>query len=313
MVVAPAPAIEPYQLPGDTEAVLTINVRQLLGSDLAKTNKNLVDGLKAMLDMQLADEGVQRYLEKIDFDPFRDLTRITAATSGGKVPDFVVLEGKFNAEKIQATGEEASRDHADVIKAVKIAGQNAFEITVPANDRPVFAGMVGKDKLVATTTKDGFADAVGRLTGGKRSTIKKELNSLVDMAEGKQSLSLVTTGPALARMVEDAPVPNIEALQGVLQGVSALNIAIKAEKNVNFELAVNSASKEAADQMVKLSSVGLAAAKLILKKKADGDAKYVPALEIVNTMKVTSQGNNFVLRGEMTAQTLSKVLKDLPK
>jgi len=314
LLLAPAArAIEPDQLPANTEAVLSINVRQILASDLAKANKDAVEGLKAMLDTELSNHGVQQYLKDIDFDPFRDLERVTVASSGSKVPRLIVLEGKFNPEKIVATGMDAGKLNPDNIRPVKIGSVDAFEIRGPGDEKPVYAGVIGKDKLIATPTKETFADAVVLLQGSKRTAVRKELRALLDLAGGKQSLSLVTTGPALAKMLDDAPVPNIEALQGVLQGVSALNVAITVEKNIGFELAVNSTDKEAADQMVKLASIGLAATKLILKKKADEDAKYAPAVEIVNTMRVTSKGNNFVLRGEITAQTLGKVLKELPK
>jgi hypothetical protein len=314
VLAAPARAVDPKFLPDDAELVLTINLQQILNSELAKANKDVVTRLKFLLDGQLADAGAQRYLERIDFDLFRDVTNITIATDGGKMPSFILLEGKFNAEKINAIGEEASRDNAEHIKGVKIAGQQAFEIRINADDRPVFAGVLGKDKLIAADSKDGFADAVSRIKGSAQpSKLKKELRDLLGPAAAKQSIILATTGPALVKLLDGTPVPNIEDLQEVLGGVTALNVAIAMDKNATFELVVNSRDKKSADEMAKLAGVGVAGAKLLLKKKVETDPQYAPALDIVSTLRVTSQGTNFVLRGEVAAAVLAKLLKELPK
>jgi hypothetical protein len=168
--------------------------------------------------------------------------------------------------------------------------------------------------MVVTHTKDGFADAVARIKSSATaaSKLKKELRDVIAGGNAKKSISLVATGPALVKLTDDAPVPNIEALQGVLQGISALNLSLALDKNVNFELVINSKDKNSADEMAKLAGVGIAGVKVLLKKKAETDPKIVPALKIVETMRVTSAGNNFVLTGEVTAEMLGKILKDLP-
>ena len=65
--------------------------------------------------------------------------------------------------------------------------------------------------------------------------------------------------------------------------------------------------------MAKLTGVGLAASRMMLKKRVETDPKLTPALDIVNGMRVTTQGSNFVLRGEVAGDTLAKLLKDLGK
>ncbi len=312
----PARAIDPNVLPADTEAVLTLNFRQLRECELVKSNKDIVAQIRGLADGHLAEAGVQRYLEKMDFDVWRDLDRVTVTTSGGKMPDFLILEGKFDSDKMQAAGEDASRENADHIKPIKLAGLLAYEIRVDANENPVFAGLVGKDRLIASQTKDAFEEAVSRVKNSSKNEpgkLKKELRDVLAVSGQKTSLSLVATGPALVRMTEDAPVPNIDQLGGVLQTISALSVSLTVDKNVNFELVVNSKDKKSTDEMTKLAAIGLAAAKLMVKKKAETDAKLVPALEIVESLRVTSQDNNLVLRGEITAETLGKVLKELPK
>lgn len=312
----PAQAIDPKLLPPDTEVVLSINLRALFDSELAKSHQETVRQLRTMLESHLADADAQRYMEKLDFDLLRDLDSITVSTSGSKMPEFILLQGKFHPEKIAAAAKEAIDEHPDHIKALKVEGQQAYEIRVDTNENPVYAGLVGKDKFIVTQTKDGFADAVGRIKSSEKAAptkLKKELRDVLDAAGRKQGISLVATGPALVKLTDDAPVPNIEQLQGVLQGISALNLSLTLDKEVNFELVINSKDKMAADDMAKLAGVGLAGAKMLLKGRAEKDAKLVPALKIVETMRVKSQNNNFVLTGHITAEMLGKIIKDLPQ
>jgi hypothetical protein len=309
----PAGAIDPTLLPPDTELALTINVRQLLESELAKSNPETVRQLRTMAESHLADADAQRYLEKIDFDPLRDLDRITVTTAGGKMPEFILLEGKFNADKIARTGKEAADEHPDHLKIVRIEGQEAYEVRV--DDNAVYVGLIGKDKMIVTPTKDGFADAVVRLKSGTKGTnkLKQAVREVVEAGGDTLGISLVATGSALVKLTEDATVDNKEQLQEVLQKITALNLSLTLDKQVNFKLIVNNKDKKSTDEMVGLAGVGLAGAKLMLKTRAEKEAKFVPALNIVETLRVNSQNNNFVLTGHITAETLGKIIKDLPQ
>jgi len=311
----PAPAVDPKLLPPDTEVVLTINLRQLLDAELAKTHQEGVRQLRTLLESHLTDADAQRYFEKIDFDLLRDLDRITVTSAGSKMPEFILLEGKFNAEKIAATSKEAIEEHPDHLKAVQIEGQTAYEIRVDTDDHPVYAGLVGKDKFLVTQTKDGFADAVVRINNRTQTSnkLKKELREVLGTAGDKRGISLVATGPALVKLTEDATVQNLEQLQGVLQGITALNLSLTLDKQVNFELVINSKDKMSADEMAKLAGLGLAGVKIMLKGRAEKDARLEPAVQIIESTRVTSQNNNLVLTGHITAAQLAKIIKDLPQ
>jgi hypothetical protein len=313
LIASPTQAIDPGLLPPDTELVVNINLRQILNSDLATSNSDVVRQLKTAAETYLADAEVQRWLEKCDLDLFRDVNTVTVTLSGGRRPDFLIVEGKFNSEKLRETGKAASDEHPDIIKSIKIGGVDAYEIRVDANVGTVYAGLVGTDKLIAAHSKDAFADAAARISGSAgKSKLKKELLDVIAAGKGKQSVSLVTTGPALVKLTEDAPVPNIEALQGVLQGITALSVSLTLEKNVHFELVVNSKDKKSADEMATLTNVGLAGAKMIVKKQAEKDPKMNAVLDIVSSMRVNSMDSNVVLRGEITAAMLAKIIKELP-
>jgi hypothetical protein len=47
-------------------------------------------------------------------------------------------------------------------------------------------------------------------------------------------------------------------------------------------------------------------------EKAKEDEKFKTAVDIVNTVRVTTQGPNLVIRGQVTFANLEKLLQNLP-
>jgi hypothetical protein len=310
VLASPLPALEPAHLPDSTEVIFTINLRQILDSPVARANKPLVEKIRFMADTYLTDLGIQQYLEKSDFDLFRDLRTLTLCTAGDKTPDLVVLEGRFNAAKLLAAANEASKDNAENVKATQIDGRPVFEVRTAPEAKPLYVGLAGTDRLIATSSKNGFVDALARLAGTKQSNLKKEMRDRVGPALAKQSLAIVATGPALAKLVDGASVPSAETLQEFLKGIAVLNLNLAVDKNMSFELGITAKDKQSAEDMNRLTSVVLAAVRLMVKKKAEADPKYAPGLDIVNSLRVTGQDSTMILRGEVTAEVLARLLKD---
>jgi len=305
-----AQGIEPKYLPPDTEIIISVNLQQILKSDIAKEHKDLIDQGKAMLEQHLAEKGIAKYLEKAGFDPFRDLTSVTVAGPGTKDHEagFILIEGKFDPSKINAVVSDVGED----VKAVDVAGVKAFEIT-PKGEKTVYAALIGNDKLVATGKKDDLAAAIARLKGSNSTTLKKELKTLMDTSGKKQSLSIVATGPALSRMLEDAPIPNADAAVAGLQTVEGISVSLNVEKNINFQVGVFAKDKMTAEQLAKTGNGGLMLVKAMVKKKAEEDPKVAPAVDVINSIRVVSQENSVLIRGEVTAATLNQILENVPK
>src|SRR5262249_37116329 len=96
--------IDPY-LPNDTEAVVTINVRQILDAPLVK--REALDALqKAMAERG----GPLKHLKDLDLDPRRDIDSIVLATAGGD-PDrsLLIVHGRFEVAKFEAKAEELAK------------------------------------------------------------------------------------------------------------------------------------------------------------------------------------------------------------
>src|SRR5262245_54456959 len=197
LVAAPAMHAQATKiLPGDTEMVVTINVQQILKSDVLQANKTLVDLGKAKIAELLDEKEIGKYLKKANFDLFKDLNSVTVAMPNGRTADepFILLEGKFDADKIETAILEASKDGGDVkVKIIKIANTTAFEVT-PKEEKTMYVGILDKKTMIACVSKADFAEAVARQNGTKAGTFKAPVfKNLLQTTSNKQSISFVAT------------------------------------------------------------------------------------------------------------------------
>ena len=307
-------------LPNDTEMIVTFNVQQILKSELLKGDqaKVIVEMVKAKVTEFLDDKGMAKWLKQADFDLFQDLHRITFAIPGGRNPEevFVVLEGKFDPDKIEAAATEASKQAGGGLKVIKIAKVKAFEVS-PKDEKTMYVGVLNKKTMIACATKADFAEAVDRLNDEKAPNYKSAIfKGLLETVNNKQSISFVATSIMLTKLAEKAPegAGGAQAEQAIalLKQLDGFSTAVTIEKNIDFQLGVNTKDNETASKYAGLGNLLIGAAKVKIGDEAKKNEKLVPAMEILNTIRVTSQGSNLVVRGQISLETFEKLLKELP-
>jgi hypothetical protein len=321
-VLVAAPAVQAQAtkiLPADTELVFTVNLQQILNSDVLKSNKTLVDLAKAKIQEQLDEKEVGKYLKKSGFDIFKDLSSMTVAMPAGRTDNdpFILLQGNFDAEKIEGAIMEASKEAGAGVKVknVKIANTSAFEV-VPQGEKTLYIGILDKKTMIACAAKNDFAEAVARFNGTKAGTFKAEVfKSLLSTTNNKQSLSFVATGKLVNKLAENNPNANNDQAKMViaaLKNVEGFSAAITIAKDIDFQLGVNAKDAETAQQFAGMANAALILAKAEVTKKAKAQENLAPVVDIVNTLKADANGANLIIRGQITFATLEKLLQNLP-
>ncbi|MCI0376949.1 MAG: hypothetical protein L0215_05040 [Gemmataceae bacterium] len=308
-----ARAIDPKLLPADTELVFTVNVKQIMDSELVRAQKEAIDQAKAILENLGGANPVQKHLQDAGFDFFTDLYTMTIATAGSKDTDkmFIAVEGKFNVPKFNGAAEAAAKDNPDALRITKQGDATVYEITPPGEKR-VYASLVNSKLLIAAPTKEALNDALSRISNNRPANLKKEVRTLLETVNKKQSVSFVATGSALAKMMEGAPVPNAEIAGQALQSIEGLSGAITITREIQFQLGVNAKDEATAKNMATAGNVALLTVRSLVETRAKEDQKLAPVVDIVKTLRITSQGSNILLRGEVTLDVIEKLMKNLP-
>lgn len=296
-------------VPADTESYVLVQVRQLLDAPVMK--KHLVGPAREMLKER---PDVTDVLADLGFDPFRDLHRLVIARPASSDADrgLLIARGKFDLDRFRKKGDEAARDHADVLKLHKVplgagASHVVYEVVVPNQDSSLFVALVDDTTLIASPGKDYVVDALkaGRLKG--KPTLKnRAFQATVEKLDGRLTVALAVAGKAVGRHAGKS-LP--EAVCQALANVDAVGGGLAVGDELKVEVLVATKSdesarkvREAVDRWTKLGLVGLSLV-------GDDRKELALALEVLKTIKATNKGSVVAVSGRLTADVLQDFLQ----
>lgn len=308
-------------LPNDTELVATVNLQQILQSDVAKSNKFLIDLIKSKVNDSLEDKGLDKWLSKAGFDLFRDLSRVTLVPDSNGAANFsdalrlIILEGKFDADKIEEAALAAKKEAGGGLKIIMISGVKAFEIS-PQDEKSIYAGILNKKTMIICANKKDFEEAVARANGDKKPNFKSEgFSNAYKMLTGKESIAIVATSDIMSKFSENNPNagnPQAKGALDQLKKMDAMSMAITIQKDIDFQVGVNAKDEKTAKDFAAASNFGLGMAKAKLKEQVENNAQLAPFLDVVNSIRATTEGTSLLIRGQISEEALGKLLANLP-
>ena len=308
-------------LPNDTEMVVTINIQQVLNSEALKAQeaKVITDLIKGKITQGLEDKGTDKYLKQAGFDIYKDLSSITFALPGGRSfeESFVVVNGKFDAEKIEAAFKDAAKDTEAKFEVTEIAKTRAFEIQGKA-EKKMYVGILDAKTMILCGSKTDFAEAVDRFKGTKKAAFKADVvKGLLETISPKQSISMVATSNMMSRVADNAPQAGAQAKAAVaaIQQVDGASIAITLQKDLEILIGVNAKDKETASKYSAIADAFLKAAREKVAEKAkenEKDEQVKLTLDILRTIQATTRGSNIIIQGRISYENLGAIIKLLP-
>ena len=296
-------------LPDDTEIILNLNLKQILDSDLVKAQKDILAQVKQQVENNIPGEA-DKYLKAVGFDLFRDLVSITVALPGKKDPDasFIIIEGTFHPTKFYDAAAQAAKDHPDHLKITKSGEFKVLEIQ--AEGKTAYITMINKTTILGCAQKERMTTALERAAGNGKASLKKSVKDLLKTVNAKQSISGIATGNALAKHLEDAPVPNADKIGPALQGIEGLSGALTVGKDIQFQLGIGTKNEDTAKDFAQKVNGGLVFAKLILAQKAKEDMKFLPLVDVLNTLRAEAKNSALVVRAEISVENIEKLIKN---
>ncbi|HZY87867.1 MAG TPA: hypothetical protein VFE78_23730 [Gemmataceae bacterium] len=309
----PARAADARHFPDDTELVVAVNVRQVLGSEPVRREKEALDHVKSLLDRFVSEHPAMKCLKEAGVDVSHDLSRITFAGPRGKglKAGFLILEGDFSARRLDAALAGVARGSTEKLKVTRSGAAMLYEITAPSGGR-YYATLVNTSALVVGTTRAAATDALARANGLKKSGLSKELTALLGTATGEPSIHFAATGPALAHLLEGAAVPNASAAVAALKAIDGLSGAVTLAAPVRFQLGIFARDDETAKRLAGAGNSAALNLLALVRQQARKDDRLLPVVEVVQSLRVTTAGPTILLRSEASLDAVEKLMSGLP-
>jgi hypothetical protein len=303
-LLAPARAAEVDKcLPNDSEIVATINLRQILDSELVK--KYALNHLKAAIK----DSGeAEKVLEDLGLNPLTDVNSLTVAGPGGDAADkdLFIVHGKFDPKKFADKADEASKQDSH-LKITKAGDYTIYEVALdtPGPVSTMYVAVAGPDTILASPGKSYVIDALDKQAGKKKGELNKELAALINKENPKQSLWAVVLSPALGKSAAFKD----EKAKEVLSKTRWFTAGVTVTKEVRLDANIAAKDASAADDLKKEINAGLEQVKGLAAVFAAQQPQIAPLSDVLDSLKISTQKNDVKIEGKVSQDVIEKAMK----
>jgi hypothetical protein len=290
-LAAPARAAEIDKLtPNDAEAVIFVNVRQIIDSPVFK--KNALDEVKKALT---SNDQLQQALKATGLDPLKDVDNVLITVSGGansKV--FFVARGAFDTTKLQAAVNAHMKEHPEKLKSSKEGDLTIYEGT--ENNQSVFFTL--SDKAVLGSNDRAYvANAADKKNVGAPS---KELKAVMDKVTGKESMYM----GAVVSAETKKQLANNPQMKDVADKLESATITLDMTTDVAAAVNIYTTDPKAAGSI----NMQLTQIKNLGKLMVQGNPDVAPAaLELLDNLKITTDDKTVKVNLKVSQETIDKL------
>jgi hypothetical protein len=289
-------------LPQDTEIVVVVNAKLIFDSPVVQ--KHLLTPVREFIKN---NEKITEILNELEFDPFNDLTSITAALTmiGSEAKGLIIAHGNFDKENFEDKAEEVAKEMANIIRIHKAGEHTIFEINVEGGGKPLFVGVVDDATIVAGPEKQSVLHAFATSEGEKRGALKKELRDLVEQVDAEQSIWFAATTNALL----NGDLPHDEKSRKNLEKMNGITAGITVDRGIKAAFAIAAKSTDNAKELAQEIKMGLDQAKGLLALLAQQNKELAPLIDAMGSLRVDTEGRTITLKIEVSEELVEKSLK----
>jgi hypothetical protein len=311
-LTAAARAADPDPLlPKETSAVMYLNFRQVLDSEMIK--KYAAEQMKQAME----GEGAQKMLKDLGLDPMKDIDRMTVGFwgKGGDDMNFMgVLRGKFDPEKLFKAIEAEAKKNPDKVKLVKsgkytlVKGEN--ENPQPGQPKEFYGAVADEKTIVLGSSEKAVVDTLGRAEAG---TTKAELSSAMTklMLKMDEKATMYMCGLNTEKKVPELP-PQLgqvfddpEKLAKQIANIETGSVTLKVTEDVALEIAVGMKDTDAATEMGGMMEDLVGKAKAFLPFIGGSQPQMKPlTTEIGKTLKAKTDNKDVVISLKLSGKAI---------
>ncbi len=307
-----ARAADPDKLiPANADTVISINLKQLLGSDFVK--KYVLDEMKKQLEK---DEAKQLFAD-IGLDPLKDIEQLVVASidtkfKNGAEPSYVlVVRGSFDAQKLFKRAEAETKAN-EKFSMVKDGGITMFKFQQDKDKPGLYFTVADEKTVVAASEQKYITDAIKVVDSGQAAPLKKELAALIKKVDPKVSIYIASV---VSGKLGDLKLPNeagpvkLQDLSNALPNAETALITIKVGTDVILDIIVGMKNEEAANDMRNALIDMIEQVKPLAKLAANIEPQAKALPEMLDAIKITSKEKDRILTFKAAGSDIGTLLE----
>jgi len=305
-LIAPAAAraadLDPH-LPPDTQRYLSIDVKQIVASPVAKKlGKDRLDELLQNLPDTSA------LLKALAIDAQKDVDRIqlAAPNTGEADKGLMILYGRFDKAKIEKKAEDRDAFEVHEVKLDDKSTATLYEMKKVGSG--LYVALVGNKTLLASGGKEYVVAALNQARAKKKVALKdKEIQTVLEKADPRLGVCVAMRGSLpKSELLGQVPqaIRNVVGKAGVIGGGAAVTNEVK------FELAASARTDDDAKTVRDVTGRGIGLAKVGLGFLGNESKMVNLVREVLDTVKIGGKGAVVTFSAKLTADVLDDFTKD---
>ncbi|HLJ96629.1 MAG TPA: hypothetical protein VKU02_25880 [Gemmataceae bacterium] len=293
-------------LPEDTEVVVVINAEQLFDAPAIK--KHMVKPLRTFIQQ---NDAIKDILNDLDFDPFEDLTSITAALTvlGSETKGLIIFHGDFDETLLAEKAEEVAEELGDVFTIHRAGAHPIYEVKPQGGGKPLFIGILDDSTIVAGPEAQYVRDAFAKSRSKKQARVQQALRDLIEHVDEDQSIWFAATANAFAKgdwSGDEHARKSLEKMTGITAGLTV-------DRDLQIDFAIAAKSAASAKELAQEINLALEQAKKLFPSLAEQHRELSSLQDVVGSVRVTTQGSTVTLQANIREELVENSLKALRK
>jgi hypothetical protein len=266
-------------LPDDTEAVLVINVRQVLQSPVVQTFVRQQQG-----NAEADDGGL---LGPFDPEGLKDLERVTLAVPGGEGVErrgVAILRGRFDLARVNALAEAFAQSDVITLKIHTYQKIRFYEIFRDDPPTPVLCSVfLDQHTLVLSPSKEAIRAAIAKRVGRKTPQLNQDLEALINKEDPKQGIWLAGKVPQQFKQLL-AHRPQLKPFAGKLE---AFRGGVRFTDDIKAGLFLRMSDVQSAVDLRQTLEVSKSVVALVINTSVPMKEQAGVLTDILNSLKFT--------------------------
>ena len=231
---------------------------------------------------------------------------------------FILVQGKFDADKLEAKARQLAKDDAVSIKSRKVGEAELWEITPPgpAGEPHIYLSLLDRNTLMATVVESQALEALDKAAGKKKTDIKdKQVRDALAKADSRAALRVVASGDLVTsvEMKSDGKgvfTTTTKALRD--QGIEGVRTAVTlGGADLHAEATISAKDADKAKDMAKSMNDGLEMGIKNVTKAAQETKDLAPLVDAPKTVKIAASGATISVEASAAPDAIPAAIQSL--
>jgi hypothetical protein len=229
----------------------------------------------------------------------------------------MVLEGRFDAVKLQAKAEQIARDMPNLLKIGTVAGSKMYSFSL-SQGSPFHVVQLDKTTMMITKRQDHLETALARMAGKKKPNLKHQaLRPLLAQLKPDQAIGAVALKETIVGTMVSVTFNMGQQVRTVKHntlgesGIDSVHLQLSVAEEIKGLLTMNMANPAGAANLARIMTGEMKTISGTLAKQAANQKELAALAKVIEAVQIKTKDAVITLEGQGGADAIQGMILGL--